>query len=95
MISCACCSVKPWVALLCRLFSEKAPRRDAENTQKGASRKTVQSMGLSEAIPVIGWPPSRIGTQGGTTMLVLTRRIGEEMVIGDNSRIKVAFVQGE
>ena len=32
--------------------------------------------------------------QGGTDMLVLSRRIGEEIVIADNIRVKVVAVHG-
>jgi carbon storage regulator len=37
--------------------------------------------------------PSAQIFEGGTQMLVLTRRIGEEIVIGDNIRVQVVEVQ--
>jgi carbon storage regulator CsrA len=42
--------------------------------------------------------PSMPGTEtthGGTTMLVLTRRLGEEIVIGDAIRVKIVLIKGD
>lgn len=37
----------------------------------------------------------RIRSQGDTEMLILTRRIGETIVIGDNIRVTIIGVRGQ